>query len=176
MDESAKISIEPEGEPQPDEVEHLAPMEFEMEIEERPVRVGVRFSNHCFTEKWDEAIHAGQSIIFDAGNKPRVFCPLRFQLSLGLPDLIRGLPNGHVYQTPEANYVKVTTADGEEYRMFFNIKKGGHHGDGCHVTLFVESAYAPNGDGLAVEKMTKVRFRVLVSKTLRGEKVKRFTR
>lgn len=176
MDGPAKGLDQAESQHQPVEAEHLAPMEFEMDVEGRALRIGVRFSNHCFTEKWDEAVHAGQPVILDAGNRPRAFCPVRFELSRGLPDLIRGLPDGHVHQTPEANYVKVTAADGAAYRMFFNIKRGGHQGDGCHVTLFVESAYSPNEDGLAVEKMTKVRFRVLVTKTLRGERVKRFSR
>ncbi|WP_242077104.1 hypothetical protein [Brevundimonas diminuta] len=180
MDGSAEGLIEqgPQPQPQPQQVaaEHLAPMVFEMDVEGRAIRIGVRFSNHCFTEKWDAVVHAGQPVILDGGNRARVFCPVRFELSQGLPDLVRGLPNGHVHQTPEANYVKVTAADGAEYRMFFNIKRGGHQGDGCDASLFVESAYPPDGEGLAIENMTKVRFRVLVSKTLRGQKVKRFSR
>ncbi len=39
--------------------------------------------------------------------------------------------------------------------------------------LFVESAYSPKtGQGLAPTHMSKVRFAVLVDKTLRGEKLK----
>lgn len=150
---------------------HLEPLELICVTESRPggARISVRFSNHCFSEAHDAEKHAGQVVIADGG-KQRAFCPVRYKLSLGLPDLVKALPESHVYLTPEANFVRVQIAEEGEYRMYFNIRKAG--ADGFDLRMYVESAYRPDEDVLATHRMQKVRFKVLVDKLLKNEKVK----
>jgi len=130
--------------------------------------VRVRFSNHCYSERFDEVLHADRPVVMDHKNK-RAFCPIRHAMSKQLPDLVRGLPESHVYMTPEANYVKIALAQGVEYRVYFNLRRAG---GGIDLNLFVESAYAPDDDALAAAKMQRVRFKVLVDMVLAGKKLK----
>jgi hypothetical protein len=149
---------------------HLDEFVMAVETQARPkgVTVRVRFSNHCYSERFDEALHADRPIVMDHKNK-RAFCPIRHAMSKQLPDLVRGLPESHVYMTPEANYVKIALAEGVEYRVYFNLRRAG---GGIDLNLFVESAYAPDDDALAAAKMQKVRFKVLVDTVLSGKKLK----
>lgn len=155
---------------------HLEPFQFTMVTDARPkgAVIDVRFSNHCFSESYDTARHPDPVDVWDRGQR-RAFDQSRYDLSLGLPGLISGLPGAVVYHTPEANFVRIVApgANGpDEYRIYFNVKRGGVRN--CDVSLFVESAYPPDF-GKAVlgpAKMTKVRFALLVDKTLRGEKLR----
>jgi len=136
--------------------------------------IGIRYSNHCFSEVFDAERHgADRTTVWD-GPRRRVFCPIRYGLSLGLPHIMAGLPGAHVYQTPEANFLRIgARADGGagDYRVFFRIRRNGNAD--VDLKLFVESAYCPEaGKGLAVAHMSKVRFAVLVDKTLKGEKLR----
>jgi hypothetical protein len=151
---------------------HLEPFEFPCATAERPqgAIIGVRFSNHCFTETYDPQKHEGRPIHMD-GNRQRAFCPVRFSLSVQLPELVRALPEGHVFMTPETNYVRVELDDGIEYRMFFNMRRAAN-GDGHDIRMYVESAYRPDAGALSTSRMQKVRFKVAVDKLLRNEKLR----
>lgn len=155
---------------------HLEPFTLEMVTQGRPqgLKIGVRFSNHVFTEAFDPTRHDGQAVEVMDATRRRVFCPIRYGLSQALPLIIKGLPKAHVYQTPEANFLRIgVRSDGGagDYRMFFRVKR--HREDGADLTLFVESAYSPDpGQARAIAHMSKVRFAVLVDKTLKGEKLK----
>lgn len=152
---------------------HLEPFVLRMNTQTRPggVNIDVRFSNHCFSETFDAARHGSNAVDVMDGRRRRVFSPLRYELSRTLPLIVQGLPFAHVYQTPEANFLRISNrADGGEgdYRMFFRVKRGMDRG--AELRLFVESAYSPHpGVGLATAYMSKVRFVVLVDKVLRGE-------
>jgi hypothetical protein len=151
--------------------DHLEPFQFGMASQVRPdgVVIDVRFSNHCFSETFDAARHAEPVVDVWDGPRRRVFCPVRYGQSVALPDLVRALPTAHVFQTPETNFVRIA---GGDYRMFFRVKRAAV-GENHHLKLFVESAYSPEaGQALAPAHMSKVRFAVLVDKTLRGEKLK----
>jgi len=158
--------------------DHLEPFQFVMETQTRPkgAKINVRFSNHCFSESYDAALHPEPVIdVWDRGQR-RVFNQGRYNLSFGLRDIIEGLPNAHVYHTPEANFVRIVPPGGNgdsEYRVYFNAKRGGGRGE-CDVSLFVESAYSPDfgKQVLKPAQMTKVRFAILVDKTIRGEKLR----
>lgn len=157
---------------------HLEPISLLVPTTGKPagVRIDVVFSNHCFSETFDPAVHTG--IVTDVwdGARHRVFDQIRYDLSQALPAIVQGLPGAHVYRTPEANFVRITTpstAPGTDYRMFFRLLKT-ERGAGCDLKLRVESAYSPTpGQALPASDMTKVRFVVLVDKTLRGEKINR---
>jgi hypothetical protein len=156
---------------------HLEPLQFTMETEVRPkgAVIDVRFSNHCFSEGYDPELHPDPVDVWDRGQR-RAFDQGRYELSLGLPAIIAGLPTAVVYLTPEANFVRIMApgANGDdEYRVYFNVKRGGRQ-PACDVSLFVESGYSPVGAKqiLKPAQMTKVRFAILVDKTLRGEKLR----
>lgn len=151
--------------------DHLEPFQFEMASQVRPsgVVIDVRFSNHCFSESFDPARHAELVVEVWDGPRRRVFCPVRYGQSFDLRELVKSLPTAQVFQTPELNFVRIA---GSDYRMFFRVRRAAA-GENHHVKLFVESAYSPEaGQALAPARMSKVRFAVLVDKTLRGEKLK----
>ena len=155
---------------------HLEPFQFLVATEARPggARIDVRFSNHCFSETYNPATHSGSIVdVWDRGLR-RVFSRQRYDLSLGLRGIVEALPTSPIFLTPEANFVRVITAGNKgisEYRVYFNAK---HGRDGSDVSLFIESAYPPDFSKqvLKPSQMTKVRFSVLVDKTIRGEKIK----
>ena len=160
------------------EFAHLEPFQFMVVTEARPggATIDVRFSNHCFSEAYDENHHTGPIVdVWDRGQR-RIFSQDRYDLSLDLKGIVETFATGPVFQTPEANFVRVV-APGKngpaEYRVYFNAKRGGGQGV-SDVSLFIESAYAPNPakQVLSTARMTKVRFAVLVDKTIRGEKLR----
>lgn len=110
------------------------------------------------------------------GKSRRVFDQVRYDLSKTLPAIVQGLPTASVFMTPEANFVRITApagAPGVDYRMFFRVIKA-DKSSGCDLKLRVESAYSPNpGQAVPERDMTKVRFVLLVDKSLRGEKIRR---
>lgn len=157
--------------------EHLEPFQFVTETVARPkgAVIDVRFSNHCFSEAYDPERHLDPVDVWDRGQR-RVFDQVRFDRSLKLREIIEGMPSGAIYLTPEANFVRIVTPGingPDEYRVYFNAKRGGGRGD-CDVSLYVESAYPPDLDKMVLRptQMTKVRFAILVDKTIRGEKLR----
>lgn len=89
--------------------DHLEPFVLEMATQSRPngVKIDVRFSNHCFSETFDAARHDDNAVAVWDGPRRRVFCPIRYGLSQALPHILKGLPTAHVYQTPEANFLRI---------------------------------------------------------------------
>lgn len=161
---------------QPVNFDHLQPFQFVMATAARPngATIDVRFSNHCFSEAYDAERHPEPLVEVWDGTRRRVFSQARFDLSLGLRNIVEALPTSNVYHTPEANFVKMVPPGGngpEEYRIYFNAKRGGGRGD---VSLYVESAYCPDFGKqiLKPAQMSKVRFAVLVDKTIKGEKLR----
>ncbi len=160
----------------PINLDHLEPFQFLVATKARPsgATLDVRFSNHCFSERYNSTIHlAPIADVWDRGQR-RVFSQQRYDLSLGLRAIIEALPTSPIYLTPEANFVRIITATDnglKEYRIYFNAKHGRYSSD---VSLFIESAYQPDFSKqvLKPSQMTKVRFSVLVDKTIRGEKIK----
>ena len=88
---------------------HLAPMEFNCPCPDlqRDLVIAVAFSNHCYSKSFDEAVHSAEDVIvYGAGSRARVFCPIRYELSIRLPAIVASLPEQKVYQTAEQrNYV-----------------------------------------------------------------------
>lgn len=155
---------------------HLEPFQFLVATEARPggATIDVRFSNHCFSKAYNAAIHVAPIVdVWDRGQH-RVFNQQRYDLSLGLRNVVEALPTSPIFLTPEANFVRIVTPSGNgtnEYRVYFNAK---HGHDTSDVSLFIESAYPPDFSKqvLKPSQMTKVRFAVLIDKTIRGEKIK----
>jgi hypothetical protein len=155
----------------PVDLSHLEDFVLTAVTESRPNGVGIRirFSNHCYSEAYDDDRHADRPTFLDPGGRERAFCPQRHALSHHLPELVRRLPEGRVHLTPENNFVRATLAEGAEYRMYFNVRK--KPDVEADLLLVVESAYAPDKAVLPTHRMQKVRFKVLVDKVLRGERL-----
>jgi hypothetical protein len=155
---------------------HLEPFQFLVATEARPggATIDVRFSNHCFSESYNATIHVAPFVdVWDRGQR-RVFSQQRYDLSLDLRAVIEALPTSPIFLTPESNFVRIAAPGANrrnEYRVYFNAK---HGRDTSDVSLFIESAYPPDFSKqvLKPSQMTKVRFAVLIDKTIRGEKIK----
>lgn len=163
---------------QPISLDHLEPIQLIVPTHLKPdgARIDVLFSNHCFSERFDPALHIGaQAIVWD-GRIRRVFDQRRYELSRALPGIVNDLASAVVFQTPEANFVRIVVpapagAAGVDYRMFFRLKTVSS--EGADLKLRVESAYSPKpGQALSTRAMSKIRFTVLVDKTLRGERIR----
>lgn len=156
--------------------DHLAPFSFTVPTRLRPrgATIDVRFSNHCYSESYDAAIHGPDSVlVWDRGRR-RVFSLDRYIQSRRLRGIVEGFPSARIYHTPEANFVRIVPnepAVGGEYRVYFNLKPG--KDQSCNVRLFVESAY-PATDlrrPLLPAHMTRVRFALLIDKVMKGERL-----
>jgi hypothetical protein len=114
----------------------------------RDLTLYVRFTTHCFSEMFNSAVHPeDEPRIRDEGNRWRAFCPVRFGLSKGLPNIIRGLnhPKVMVKKTASGrNWLHSTTVQSSKgpYHVFFEIRRPPvERRDRQDVELIVESAY-----------------------------------
>lgn len=157
-------------------IEHLAPMEFGCPCTQigRDLRIGVDFRNHCYSEDFDGARHTrGDIILYDSPDRPRVFCPIRYNLSFRLPDIVRNLSNSKVHQTWEKrNYVysMPLEIEGEVYEVYFMLQRA-ESDPVLDLRLTVESAYSPPRRSPLPKRPNSIRFKVLAYKTLRREKI-----
>ena len=158
------------------DLSHLEPRRTACEIEGRdePLLIQARFSNHCFTVSFEDGVHDPSHLIMDH-NQRRAFDEQRYELSGHLPGVIDNLPSCKVYQARDKNRGRqnfvyshsiVSLADAD-YSVFFSIKKIGGN---AHLDLFVESAY-PLAKTQAGKRTGAIRFRVLVTKVFRGQRV-----
>lgn len=108
---------------------HLNPLRLVVQsiAAKRNLSVHVRFTTHGFTRNYDAAAHpAGEPILMDEGGRPRTFCPVCFPLSLGLPEIIRGLnhPKVKVYRTgSRRNWLHSAMVEGPSgpFHIFFEV-------------------------------------------------------
>lgn len=157
------------------EVGHLIPFVFSVKLPQGDLaKVLVSFTSHCWTESFDEEMHAGKLIVLDH-TRHRVFDAERYALSKSLPGVIAGVSDHKCFLTPEKrNYMtfdgRVRLDGGRDYRIFFSMKKskGRWNGARHQLHMIVESAYPTSR--LVVG--TEVSFTTIVSKTLRGEKIR----
>jgi hypothetical protein len=149
---------------------HMHPHRFMLEFEPRlgypaqTVEIRVGYSSHPFTIQCPDGtpVHAQYSRPHD----PRVFSEERYEWSLQLPDILKGIGARRCFATNRKNYFVVDDFEGlppnTEYWVFFNARR-----DGDALRIFVESAYA--GDvrkAPYARKHESTLFRALASKTL----------
>ncbi|MNQ75262.1 hypothetical protein D3C85_900480 [compost metagenome] len=162
------------------EFNHLDPftMRFDSNAAKRQLRVNVRFSNHCFSHAPVEGmVYPMQRMLQDHNKRERVFCPIRYRLSVDLPAIVRSLnnPGCKVYQTAARrnfNYSVVVQDPTGPYHLFFEVSKS--RGDAAkmqELTLFVESAYheEPLGKGPAL--LGRIGFHMLCSNVFLGKPI-----
>lgn len=156
-------------------ISHLAPVLFPCPCAaiRRDLVIRAIFSNHCYTKGFNPEQHSREQIVlYDSGNRPRVFCPVRHELSLQLPTVVCGLPNKSVHQTPERrNYVYTMPLEfeGRSYDVFFMLQRETR--DGIDLRLTVESAYLKSGALILPKKPGKIRFTVLALRVFQGKPV-----
>jgi hypothetical protein len=158
-------------------IDHLAPMTIVCPCAPigRDLVIDVMFANHCYTEKFNSDVHELEQIILtEAGGRHRIFCPIRYELSLRLPELIKALPKCRVHQTAQLrNYVYVVPLEIEDrpYEIYFMLQRAASdsHAD---LRLTVESAYI-DYDGSNIRKRpNKIRFVILAHKILTNQQIR----
>jgi len=114
----------------------------------KELKVHVRFTNHCFTKGYEAFGHPeGEPIIPDHSGNERTFCPIRYRLSLSLPEIISGLvnPQKKVFQTAaKRNWAYSITIDDPAgpYHLFFEIRRASRDERYLQdLNVVVESAY-----------------------------------
>ncbi|ORJ64421.1 hypothetical protein B5717_22980 [Aeromonas hydrophila] len=159
---------------------HLEPftMRFVSKAAGRTLRVNVRFSNHCFSHSpEDGATYPSQLMLQDHNDKARVFCSIRYRLSVDLPAIVRSLNNPacKVYQTAARrnfNYSLEVSDPKGPYHLFFEVARTkGNDAKMQDLSLFVESAYHedPLGEGPAL--LGRIGFHVLCTNVFMGKPV-----
>lgn len=132
------------------ELSHLEPFTFvvDSKLAKRDLRVHVTFSTHCFSKAYDPALHTnGEPIIDSQTQRPRSFCPIRYELSRHLRPLIESLghPKAKVWETAaERNWCYSITVDSPSgpYYVFFEIRRASRERRQWQdLNLIVESAY-----------------------------------
>jgi hypothetical protein len=129
---------------------HLEPFTFLVNstLAKRELRVHVTFSTHCFSKAYDPVGHISGTPIIDIHTpRPRSFCSIRYQLSHGLPKLIKSLehPKARVWETAaQRNWCYSITIDDPAgpYHVFFEVRRASkERRQWQDLNLVVESAY-----------------------------------
>jgi hypothetical protein len=141
----------------------------------RDLLIRAHFTTHCYTEAFDETKHTRDQIVCSDGpDRDRVFCPIRYKLSLELPKLICDLPRWRVHQTNERrNYVYVVPlkVSNQIYEIYFMLQRASAD-EKADLRLTVESAYPVEVATPTPKKPGAIRFFVLAHKVLRNEPVR----
>jgi hypothetical protein len=159
-------------------LDHLfgEPLIFQCPCEDigRDLNIRVHFTPHVYTESYDDSIHTPDQIIYSEGkDRHRVFCPIRYKLSLELPELVCDLPKWKVHQTAERrNYVHVVQLEvsNQFYEIYFMLQRAAG-GDEVDLRLTVESAYPVEVATPLPKRPRAIRFFVLARKVLRNEPI-----
>jgi hypothetical protein len=149
---------------------HLEPFEFTvMPLGlEGDATISVRFTDHCFTETFDQMRHTATVRSNQASSRElRAFSAERYELSKRLPDILRAMNGRKIASTREGNLVNVTLQDGRRYPVFFTMQKVGTR----RVKLFVVSAYVWERQSPPATTGT-MKFNLAVAKVLRGERLR----
>ena len=163
------------------DLSHLNPFVFEASSSKvpRPLRINVRFTNHCFSEMFDPARHPHDEPFIMDGQRKRAFCPTRYALTPRLPELIRCLadPAAKVHQTAaRRNWMHAAIIEapivGTRYQVFFELRKTvperQRHQD---LDMVVESAYPADPNRPEPNILGRVSFLLLAGSLFIGKPV-----
>lgn len=123
-----------------------------------PYRVRVIFSLHCFTVMRDET---KPDLDYSDDRETRTFCFDRYEWSKLLNEIIDTLGEGYVYHTGRQNFLRVRSASGVDYEVFFTLMKSSEKG--IDLQLYVQSAYLRTRGN--TPKAGKIRFSVIAHNT-----------
>ncbi|TPL94767.1 hypothetical protein [Mesorhizobium sp. B2-3-10] len=128
-------------------------------------KLHVSFQLHTFAREWrvtdtpDYRVRDGSDV--------RCFCPVRYKMSLTLPEMIRG--TSKAYFSQDHNYLLFRpVADEAPYAVFFSMRKG--ESRRVNAVMTVVSAYQKEN---LPPKLQPITFATLVAKTSKGEEVSR---
>lgn len=160
------------------DLSHLDPFQFEITTDKfpRPLTTNVRFTNHCFSERFDVNRHLPDEPEIMDGIRRRAFCPIRYSLSFRLPELVRGLSDNRakVHQTSAIrNWMYSTTVEeltaGTRYQIFFELTRTANARRHLHdLDMVVESAYPAASTQNNPNILGLVRFALLAGNTYIG--------
>jgi hypothetical protein len=152
-------------------LDHLHPFSFDLVIPaknsnpQRCYQINIGFSLHCFSRSpaKDEAIPADLS--YSDSRETRVFDFYRYQLSLGLPGIVRNLADRPCFHDRHGNFYVFEILDDDGvtryYSVFFTLSKAGKK---AGLNLFISSAYVKDERPYA-RNVKPIRFRILVHNT-----------
>jgi hypothetical protein len=158
-------------------IAHLEPKLITCPCEpiKRDLLIRVIFANHCYTEEFSSSKHSHDEIVhYDSPERPRVFCPIRYNLSHRLPDLIVALPKNKVHQTTQIrNYVYFVPlkVERQTYEIYFMLQRASAE-DEADLRLTVESAYPVDSPSVLPKRPNAIRFIVLAHKILTNQSVR----
>ena len=162
------------------DLSHLDPFVFEAASAKvpRPLRINVRFTNHCYSEAFDPDHHAPNDPTIRDGARNRAFAPDRYALSLHLPALIQGLatPGARVHETAArrnwmyAAAMEIPVAN-TRYQIFFELRRTMPERRRFQdLDMVVESAYPADPDRPAPNVLGRMNFLLLAGNVYLGLK------
>lgn len=159
--------------------EHLEPFNLQVPSERvnRDLELNIRFSNHCFSCGGSNLhLENEECIITDHRGMQRVFCPIRYELSRELPDVLERMNSSQVkvWQTAErrsfSHVVQIENPVGPYY-VFFELKRNEDGGDD-DLKMVVESAYHQDLQRSSPNVLGRIGFQNLCSKVYLREKIR----
>lgn len=150
--------------------EHLNPftMRFSSISARRTLRVNITFSNHCFSFSPAEGgVYDDELKLVDHGNRPRIFCPIRYRLSKRVPEIVRSLNNDRCYvwetkTTRNFNYsIEIDDPEGP-YHLFMKVTRSTNLKQ-QEVSVFIESAYHEDPEKGPPDLLGRMKFHTLCS-------------
>lgn len=153
-------------------------MRFDSKTARKKLRVNVRFSNHCFSHSpLDGESYPESFRLHDHNKKDRIFCPIRYRLSLDLPKIVLSLndPKCKVYQTAARrnfNYSLEIDDPKGPYHLFFEVSKAVGKAAGMQdLSFFLESAYPEDAERGKPDLLGRIGFHTLCTNTFLGKHV-----
>lgn len=113
----------------------------------KTLSIHVTFSTHCFSESLSDNPNSEHVVIDNTKDKERVFCPIRYELSKTLPNLIKSLneESVKVWETAaRRNWCYTIQIDDPKgpYHLFFEVRKNQKNPRKKQdINIVVESAY-----------------------------------
>lgn len=159
---------------------HLQPftMQFDSKSANKRLRVNVRYSNHCFSFKPTPGVqYDPELLLLDHSKRERVFCPVRYNLSLDLPSIVKSLndPSCKVWETSSRrNYTYSVRVDNPKgpYHLFFELSKDSSgRGTLQDLNMFIESAYHEDPQKGPPAVIGRIGFHVLCTNVYLRKKV-----
>ncbi|OOH85722.1 hypothetical protein BMT54_11510 [Pasteurellaceae bacterium 15-036681] len=143
----------------------------------------IEFSSHCFTKSLnknkqeslaDYPIHTH----YITEREQRIFCPIRYNLSLKLPTILRNLDKQKCFFTSADDKfltVSIQNSNGEivDYEIYFSLKRATRKNSDVHI--FINSAYV-RSEKIEQKKIRRkaISLFVLLHNTLHNKRIKQF--
>ncbi|KGU50172.1 Heat shock protein C [Xanthomonas citri pv. fuscans] len=135
------------------DLSHLDPFTMKLHSERlnKPLRIAVTFSTHCFSEAFGKIAHPdGDTVIDHDTKRPRTFCPTRYALSKTLRDVVQAMADKTIIRTAfKRNWVHTITVESpvRPYHVFVEIQRAAPDKRTWQdLELVVESAYHQTGE------------------------------